>query len=251
MSDLNILLLSQARGNSFSPRDAIVIFARAPVPEQVKTRLAKQLGAEKAAAFYGAMLRDTIELARYATSRQTNCEVVLCYTPEDAFNEGEYSLAPFWTGTKLSQSKGDLGEKFLSCFAHFRIAGAQRIMIIGSDSPDLPPEYINCAFDLLTEFQLVLGPSRDGGFYLTGTNDTAPNALFDGVQWSTRCAHDQVLANADKLQFSRSSSELWLWDDVDTPEDLQRLIKRLKGNAHYAPTHAPHTARWLHSENLL
>ena len=270
MNDAKILTRSvsqiNAQNEEFFGRDVIVVFARAPVPGQVKTRLAKTMGMEKAAQLYAAMLRDCLDLAKRAARKEGNCAVVLCYWPPNAFDEGEFSLQPFWSGARLAQSEGDLGEKIWQCLRYFNYAGANRIIVIGSDSPDLLSGHINGAFHSLTEKKmvftngqeyivprhLVLGPTRDGGFYLLGIQGEIPHALFADVEWSTSDTLRQIRENAAHLQISGSHREFQVWEDVDTPGDLRRLIARLGNDLRPRTTlKAVHVARWLFSENLL
>jgi hypothetical protein len=104
-------------------KNAIAIFARAPVPGQVKTRLARHVGEAGAAQLYTAMLRDTIAVAIRAAHSLEACEVVLAYTPEAAFSPGEYSLLSFWSGTRFVQSDGDLGARMLDCILRLQEQG--------------------------------------------------------------------------------------------------------------------------------
>jgi len=243
--------------------DAIAVFARAPQPGLVKTRLAKVIGNEAAAALYGAMLRDTLALALKAARKQGNCEVVLTYTPDNALDDGPYSLAPFWRGPCLAQGAGNLGERLLNCASRLHEQGSERVVIIGSDSPDLPPVHICRAFNNLTRKELifdagvpkvhpadlVFGPARDGGFYLVATAAKIQPKLFNDVEWSDKNTLSQVLANAERL--GQSVTKIWKWDDVDAITDLRRLSQRLVRDPRQSPTHAPHTARWLRANRLL
>lgn len=269
MNDEKILSRIEASDNAqnseFFGRDVIVVFARAPVPGQVKTRLAKTLGDDKAAELYAAMLRDCLNLAKRAAHKEGNCSVVLCHWPPDAFEVGKYSLQPFWRGARLAQSEGDLGEKLWHCLEHFRKLGAKRVIVIGSDSPDLPSVCINRAFHLLTkkkldfshgkkqivQRRLVLGPARDGGFYLLAVQGGIPRELFTNVDWSTPNTRRHMEANADALHIFHDGTPLWKGEDVDTPGDLSRLITRLNDEMRHPGLNHLHTARWLRLENRL
>jgi rSAM/selenodomain-associated transferase 1 len=201
--------------------NSIIIFARAPEPGKVKTRLAAQIGDEAAAKLYAAMLNDTIAVAQNA-ARETKSEVVLCYTPDDAFAPGDYSLANFWQGAHLAQTGNDLGEKMLhaaqSCFAN----GAQRVVIIGSDKPDLEVSTLLSAIEELEKHDLVFGPALDGGFYLIGTRAPFEETLFTDVLWSHESTLQAVLNKAYGLNLSVTL--LPLGADVDEESDLQRFI---------------------------
>jgi len=219
--------------------DVIAIFARAPIPGKVKTRLAGAIGAEAAASLYAAMLRDTLSLAKQARS-----EVSVVYTPQDAFDPGPYSLRQYWQGARQPQINGDLGDRMLACIGQLQAAGAEQVVLIGSDSPDLPSSFIDEAFTVLHRSQLVVGPATDGGFYLLGAAGLVPDELLQGVAWSTASTLSQVTANARRL--GQSLEVLPQWNDVDTIKDLQRLIEQEKTGC----LDAPHTARWLRANGL-
>lgn len=216
--------------------DAIVVFARAPVPGQVKTRLAQKVGADTAAAVYREMLHDTMGLAKQAARSWGDAEAWLAYTPDDAMLPGPHSLG-FWTGRSLPQCAGDLGTRMLTCIEQLQAAGAGCVVIIGSDSPQIPPSVIGHALARLYRTRwhvddsrlahpcdMVLGPATDGGFYLIGVSRAVPPELFEGVQWSSRHARSRVEANAEKLGLS--VARVWKYDDVDTYEDLVKLARR-------------------------
>jgi uncharacterized protein len=225
-----------------SCKKVIAVFARAPVPGEVKTRLARHIGNETAVQLYGAMLRDTLELAR--PTAEGDAETVLIYTPENAFQNGPHSLASLWNGPRLPQTPGDLGRRMLDCTARLRARGVERIVIIGSDSPDLERNYIRLAFARLEEHPLVFGPTHDGGFYLLGASVPLPSSLFDDVEWSTSLSLGRCL-EAARRQGIRSSF-IPPWDDVDTLTDVNALRERLESNVSQAPS----TLAWLRSHNL-
>ena len=240
-------------------REFIVVFARAPVPGQVKSRLARSLGDEMAAAVYAAMLRDSLVLAEQAARCRNDCAVVLSYTPHDAFEAGPYSLRAFWHGRRLPQCEGDLGDRMLDCLRRLQTQGATRIVVIGSDSPDLPPALICHAFMELERpkwvpssgeapvccCDLVLSPTHDGGFCLIGTGREVPEALFARVEWSTDQTAAQVIHKAQHLNLRVVS--LPQWHDVDTVSDFAHIGQPFLGQ----PTFAPETWRCLRSKNLL
>jgi rSAM/selenodomain-associated transferase 1 len=230
-------------------KDALVIMAKAPIAGKVKTRLIGALDADAAANLYAAFLGDTFALAeeiRDELEAEAEAEeldyllsVVLCYTPpeqEEAFEgiEREGSLM-------IPQRGRDLGERLQNCFADLFDAGYENVVIIGGDSPTLPGEYLLDAFDALDhENAVVIGPTRDGGYYLIGLR-RFHRQLFDGISWST----DQVLT-----QTQQRASQLHLavrllpeWYDVDTPAELERLKRELRENSQMAV----HTQKFLRS----
>jgi rSAM/selenodomain-associated transferase 1 len=223
---------------------SLAIFARAPRPGEVKSRLARVLGTQAAVECYSALLRDTLELAVSLPDWTT----VVAYTPDDAFAPAPSSLANFWNGPRLPQKGADLGERMSHCLQTLHAAGAARVVIIGSDCPDLETGNLVRAFALLENRALVFGPAHDGGFYLIGAAaeySTRLSQLFEGVVWSAASTLQAVLENARKLELRYAL--LPVQRDVDTPDDLCDLTARLQ----IEHSRAPHTAAWLRSQNLL
>jgi len=226
-----------AAQSEFFGRDAIAVFARAPIIEKVKSRLAKEIGAEKATQLYAAMLRDCLQLAQNATCE--NAGVLVCHTPPSAFDVYDFegqpdSLANFWEGARHAQCEGDLSARLVDCFAHLKNCGAQKILIIGSDAPDIPAHYFRAAFDALDSHDFVFGPAEDGGFYLIGAREISLG-LFENVAWSSASTLATIVDNASRR--NRSTALLASWRDVDEIEDLRALISRLQNES----TSAPHT----------
>jgi len=202
--------------------DALLIFCRAPRLGAVKTRLAATLGAPLTLQLYRAMLRDCFALGR---ALAPDAATAACYTPADAF-AGESELGAQWSGARWPQRGGDLGARMLNALRDVRAQGFERAIIIGSDAPDLPLDYLRAAFALLRENDVVVGPSLDGGFVLIGAARPVPDAIFDGIIWSRAdvCARLQRNLRAQNLKFARLES----WRDVDELADLQALRERLQ-----------------------
>jgi rSAM/selenodomain-associated transferase 1 len=225
---------------------AIAIFARAPVPGEVKTRLARHIGDADAAQLYGAMLGDTIDVAQRSARANELCDVVLSHTPETAFEPGEYSLAPFWSGVRQVQCDGNLGRRMLDCISTLQGQGRQQVVLIGSDTPHLSINAITHCFDQLTRHDLHLCRTSDGGFNLIGAGAPLPDELFNNVEWSTERVFEQVASNAQALNMKWSSS-FDGHDDIDTFADLLAFVQLLRAGK----AHAPQTARCLHLQSLL
>jgi uncharacterized protein len=191
-------------------RRALAVIAKEPVAGQVKTRLAAAFGEHGAAALAAAMLADTV-----ATVRRVPAEPWLCYAPADA-GERMARLAPGFR--LLPQSGGDLGDRLAACMAALFAAGATRALIVGADTPHLPAERYEAAFDLLDDTDVVLGPAEDGGYYLIAT--TAPDpGLFVGVPMGTSDVLRATLERAAGL--GRAVGLLVTMRDMDRPADLR------------------------------
>ncbi len=205
-------------------KSALAIFCRAPRVGQVKTRTAKTHGDDFALGLYLAMLRDTFEFARQL---EPEVEVFACFTPDDSFEEeGENSLYEIWKGRKFPQYEGDLGTKILGCFSTLRAIGFEKVMVIGSDSPDLPLTRLKKAFAELESHDVVIGESHDGGFYLLGARKPLPNLIFNRVFWSSESVYRDVMLNL-KMKSNLSVLTLPSWRDVDEADDIEQLRYRL------------------------
>lgn len=156
--------------------EQLIVFLKAPRPGQVKTRLARTLGAEAAAAAYVRLLRATLE--RIAELP----DVRLCFAPDEAVGEIAPFCRPHWT--VAPQGDGDLGRRMRRAFqAAFR-EGAERVAIIGTDCPALNAGDIREAWSGLADHDVVLGPCRDGGYWLVALREDQP-VLFEAIPWST------------------------------------------------------------------
>ena len=188
----------------------IVIFAKAPVPGSVKTRLIPVLGAAGAAQLAQRMLADTIDHALAAGLAIPE----LCATPDPD--------DPSWAGhlpagVRLSdQGPGDLGQR-LAAATRRVIEGGERILLIGTDCPKLDGKRLREAAAQLDDHDAVIHPAFDGGYVLLGLRRTDPS-LFDDVAWSTDTVAATTIARIEALGWS-----LFVGDtlqDIDEPADL-------------------------------
>ncbi len=208
--------------------DAVVVFAKAAVLGKVKTRLSPELSEEQALALYRAFLADTARtVARYAESSSRPVVKVLAVTGGEV-NETD-GFQPFVDAgfSILDQGEGDLGARLRRITGQCIEAGATRVVTIGADSPTLHVEHLEFAFSMLGRYDVVLGPSFDGGYYMVGLRD-APEGraqahvnIFENIPWST----DSVLT----VTWERCKSAsllcelLGFWYDVDTFSDVRQL----------------------------
>ena len=196
--------------------NALAVMAKAPVPGTVKTRLVPPLTKAQAAELYRALLLDQLE----HLSALDDAELYVAFRPDDAA-ELIRSLAP--AGFHCFPQRGaDLGARMDEIFAELWRRGHRNLLLIGSDLPPVPLDTLREAFAQLAslEKRVVLGPSRDGGYYLVGMNQPTPE-IFSGMTWS----HDRVLAQTTEklanrgIAFGLSAA----WFDIDTIEDIERL----------------------------
>ncbi len=224
--------------------DALVVMAKAPIPGAVKTRLVPFLSIDQAAKLARALLIDQLDHLKAIST----ADLYLAFTPQES-KPLMRELAPA-SFELFPQINGDLGARMENVFATLFARGHKNIILIGADLLPVPLRYFTQAFTYLDgkkspfhpplakhvlsrveggarggfvgpQQRAVLGPSQDGGYYLVGLNQDQP-ALFEQMTWS----HDQVLAQTiAKLASLRIPTEqLPGWFDVDTVEDLQRVV---------------------------
>ena len=196
--------------------NALAIMAKAPVAGAVKTRLVPPLTLAQAAEFYRALLLDQFDHLRH----YAGVERYVFFAPADGANilrdlgGGEYAY--------LAQSGGDLGARMHRVFADLMSMGHRNIVLIGSDLPALPWAILDQAFKHLAqaEARVVLGPSRDGGYYLVGMNRPAPE-IFADMTWSHERVLADTMARLDALDLNYKILPTWF--DLDVVGDFQRL----------------------------
>ena len=189
-------------------RPVIVLFAKAPLAGRVKTRLSPPLPPELAARLHDAFVRDTLE-SLHSLDKSADVELHTDI-PTDAW-------ADIAVPRKL-QHEGDLGLKMLQALDEALQDGRERAMIVGSDSPTLPPDHLELL--LLTPADVALGPTLDGGFYAIACTRVRPR-MFDGVQWSAHDTLDRAVRAIHVCGLTVAQGAAWY--DVDTPADLERL----------------------------
>ncbi len=191
----------------------LLIFVKNPQLGKVKTRLAATVGDREALRIYLKLLERT----RVVTLPLSSDKMV-CYTPEvlsdDRWDHEHYQ--------KVRQLEGDLGERMQYAFEHGFAQGYQRVCIIGSDCYELTTAILKQAFEQLDTYDLVIGPSTDGGYYLLGMNRLYPT-LFENKTWSTDTVAAATLQDARSLQLRWF--ELPTLTDVDEEGDLGTMVE--------------------------
>jgi uncharacterized protein len=213
---------------------ALLVVAKQPAPGQTKTRLTPPLTPEQAAELYKAFLCDTLNLIR----RVPEVNPFIAYLPTEA--KGYFrSLAPDFN--LIPQLGPDLGARLDFALTHCLMNGHQQAVIMDSDSPTLPADYLVQAFTALETADVVLGPCEDGGYYLIGLKRPTPRLLREVKMSTPNVVRDTLaLAAAENLRLA----QLPPWYDVDTLAELERLRAELNV---LPPKRAAHTRRVLNS----
>jgi hypothetical protein len=196
----------------------LIIFVKAPRVGQVKTRLAATIGAEAACAAYRQIVETLFShLSSFA-------EVELRFMPDDAGEEIKPWLHDGWW--MRPQGQGDLGMRLQRAFAEAFQKEAQRAVIIGSDCPEVEATDIREAWTALDDYELVLGPATDGGYWLIGLCHEQA-MLFENMPWSSDRVLRETLARAQSAGLS--ARLLRRLSDVDTEADWRKFVARAKG----------------------
>jgi rSAM/selenodomain-associated transferase 1 len=213
-------------------KNALIIFARQPIPGKVKTRLIPCLSADGAAQLYLFMLTDVLDKA----ASMLEVDKLLFY--EGGREAKDYFRSHFAKFPLYPQRGKDLGLRMKAAFDHAFDLGYRSVSIIGTDSPDLPVSYIEESFRMLENsgIDVVFGPAADGGYYLLAMNRTHIE-LFRGIEWSSAQVLRESLAKAAISGLTYKT--LPVWHDVDVPSDLKRPELVDTGNC------APFTRRFI------
>ena len=195
---------------------AVIVFARAPRPGAVKTRLVPPLAPEEAAALHARLVKRTLETARAASYRR----IELHGTPDidDPFFR---FCAGHFGAVLVTQSGAELGARMLAAFES-ALASCPRVLLLGSDCPALAARHLRQADRALRDgADAVFVPCEDGGYALIGLKRVDPR-LFEGVAWGGASVMEDTRARLQQMRWRwRELETLW---DVDRPEDYERLL---------------------------
>jgi rSAM/selenodomain-associated transferase 1 len=187
----------------------MILFAKAPVVGHVKTRLATEIGAGRAAELHRAFATDSLARLKEFTivaDLQLHTDI-----PTDAWSELDVA--------REVQTPGDLQLKLLHALGRGLAAGRPQVIVFGSDSPTLPHAHVQRLLDSTAD--VAFGPCEDGGYYAIACRRIHPN-MFAGVVWSTPVTLEQTEHAARACGLSVERGDLWY--DVDGPDDLARLM---------------------------
>ncbi len=199
--------------------ERLLIFAKFPKKGRVKTRLGLKVGEETAVELYRRFAVDTLALARKAG-----------YAPSIFFHPPEAREAMIaWLGGGFAyepQEGNSLGDRMYAAFRRaFR--DCRRAVLMGTDTPDLPPGVVEEAFRSLKTSDAVIGPAFDGGYYLIGlSSDSLLPDLFGGLPWGSSRVFD--LTSRILEEHGLTFSLLPRWRDIDEYDDLKAFFDRWK-----------------------
>ena len=196
----------------------LLLFIRYPEPGRVKTRLAARIGADEAAELYRNFILDIL-----ATLERCGLPLRIYFSPAEKKAALVAWLGPGYAFTP--QRDAGLGIRMRFAFEEAFAEGFPRGILLGSDVPDLPLSVLKEAVDVLQRRDAVIGPARDGGYYLIGfRKESFPPDVFDGLPWGTAVVLQETMARLEA--HGRRIHLLPEWQDVDTAKDLAALGRR-------------------------
>ena len=209
------------RSRSGPAEHALIIFAKAPIPGQVKTRLCPPLSEDEAASLHGSMVMDILERCKaiHDVDRYLACTP----TMDHAFFK---TMAARFDVQLWDQVGTDIGQRMDQALTAALRKGYRDALVIGTDVPTFSPQACSLAIRTLTNHDVVFGPTSDGGYYLVGMKRPAPE-LFRDIPWSTHSVLSVSLAKAHALGLSVQCLDLQ--HDVDTLEDVKFMVTKLQG----------------------
>ena len=205
--------------------------AKVPTAGTVKTRLQPFFSPEQCAQLAECFLLDTVSKAECLRN-----QIIIAYTPLENLDILRRKLPS--QKTFIEQKGASLGDRMFNAFQFAFSQDPGATVMIGTDSPTFPSEFLQQAFENLRENDAVLGETEDGGFYLIGLR-TPRKEIFKNVQWSSPQTFGQTVGNIKKLGLKLSLLPICF--DVDLPADVEKLRKNLVETR----TIAPLTFDWL------
>ena len=185
----------------------LIVFVKNIILGKVKTRLAKTIGTQGAFEVY----KHIVEITELETSKMKS---------DTRIYFSDVVIEEKWSDSEKFVQKGkDLGERMKNAFIDGFSDGYKRIILIGSDLPDITSEIINEGLDQLKNKEVVFGPAEDGGYYLIGLTNVV-HSIFEDKPWSTSSLLKLTLEELEKQ--NRSYHLLQKMNDIDTIEDLKK-----------------------------
>ena len=189
-------------------KKALIIFVRHPELGKVKTRLAAGIGNEAALCIYKKLLEHTLTITKTIEADK------FVYYADHIVNDDMWQHEHYY---KLLQENADLGKRIQTAFQTVFDRGYKRVCIIGSDCYELSTEIIDDAFTALDQNDVVVGPAKDGGYYLLGIKELH-HQLFENKNWSTETVFAETIQTINELNLSFTT--LPVLKDVDVVEDV-------------------------------
>ena len=214
---------------------ALILFTRVPIPGQTKTRLMPFLSGEECAKVHTKFVQDI-----YAKSKMVDADVFVFYTPRD-----EQKLLEQYLDSEaifLPQHGDDLGQRMKNAIGIALRMGYEKVVLIGTDIPQIHPETLKNAFDSLDEKDIVIHPTFDGGYYLIGMKQEY-DSIWKIERYGTNTVIYDTLQHMKNEKLSTAVGQMYY--DVDDKNDLKHLYEDIKKGS---VCNCPNTMAYLEQE---
>lgn len=200
--------------------NALIIMSRIPVAGKTKTRLMKILTGEQCVVIHKSFLMDVFNVTNFL---KEDVDIYLTYSNEGPFSIIE-PLIPDYIKT-FPQSGETLGERMRNAIGNLLDNGYDKVVLIGSDIPEVQPNNIEKAFEILDEKDVCFGPTMDGGYYLIGMKKMHPIVFESDIKWGSKSVFYNTMEILNKANLQVEFVDKY--EDIDTEEDLKNLINRI------------------------
>jgi len=207
--------MKQQNSNNNS-KNALIIFTRNPELGKVKTRLAATVGNQSALEIYEFLISHIVKV-----SENTTVDKYVFYSEiiqeNDAWNSEIFR--------KKLQHGNDLGDRMHHAFQQLFKVGYEKVVIVGSDIYELNQQDIEAAFQTLETDDVVIGPAKDGGYYLLGIRELN-SALFRNKKWGTHTVFEETMSDLqnEKVSLLAVKSDVDVYEDIENIEAFQKYI---------------------------
>jgi len=217
MARKTILQKQVMKNESLSkPKKLIQIFTKAPIPGNVKTRLAREIGAEKATELHISMFEHILSVS----DSLPDADIEIWYTPAKSHPYFE-KLKELHFTTK-QQTGEDLGDRMIAAIKE-GLLNYESIILVGSDCPTIATKHLKQAFEILTAgYPYTFIPATDGGFVLIGATEMK-EAIFHSVKWGSSDVMSKIEENL--ILHDKSYRLLTPLRDIDRESDLEHIPK--------------------------
>lgn len=200
---------------------ALILMTRVPVPGKTKTRLMKILSGEQCAEIHKAFLKDIFNVYEHI---KDDVDIYLTYASEGCFTLLEHMIPSYIQC--FPQVGEDLGERMLNSMSYIFNKGYSKVLLMGCDIPQIQPEHIMEAFELLENNELCLCPTFDGGYYLVGMSKLCPQIFNNNLKWGNKSVLEGTIDICNRLDINVALGHKCR--DIDTKEDFLYLTERIR-----------------------
>ncbi len=199
---------------------ALILMTRIPISGKTKTRLMDIFTGERCAELHKCFLMDLFSMLKLI---KNDVDIFLTYTPEGSLNVIEDILPDYIKS--FPQTGEDLGLRMSNAIEHVLKLGYSEVILIGSDIPDIQPDELIEAFDILRDNDVCIGPTFDGGYYLIGMKKLYRELFDSQLKWGKRSVLEGTMdiTNGLGLRVGLAAKHM----DIDTKEDLYSFMKQV------------------------